>query len=92
MAEQDSHLQHVHSRCHLSLVLLGVAPPCSAPLGVLRPKPLRDKAQSPIRFFLYKGLFFLYIAERKPYRCALCISGCFHLFSFLALFCVVLVR
>jgi hypothetical protein len=39
------------SRCRLSLVLLGVAPFRSAPLGVLRPKPRWGRAWSPIWFF-----------------------------------------
>jgi hypothetical protein len=43
----------VRSRCRLRPVLLGVVPPRSAPLGVLRPKPLRGKAWSPIWFFFF---------------------------------------
>jgi hypothetical protein len=39
------------SRCRLHLVLLGVAPFRSAPLGVLRPKPLWGRARSPSGFF-----------------------------------------
>jgi hypothetical protein len=38
-------------RCRLCLVLLGVAPFRSAPLGVLRPKPPWGRAWSPIWFF-----------------------------------------
>jgi hypothetical protein len=41
------------SRCRPGLVLPGVAPPPSAPSGVPRPKPLWDKAWSPICFFLH---------------------------------------
>jgi hypothetical protein len=44
-------------RCHLCLALLGVAPFCSAPLGVLRPKPRWGRAWSPIW-----GFFFFNIA------------------------------
>jgi hypothetical protein len=41
--------------CRLRLVLLAVAPPLSAPLGVLRPKPPRGKAWSPSCFVCFQS-------------------------------------
>jgi hypothetical protein len=65
------------SRCRLCLVLLGVAPFSSAPLGVLRPKPRWGRAWSPIWFFFFPPLL-----PRVPqywlwcrlYQCTLCNS------------------
>jgi hypothetical protein len=42
-------------RCRLRLVLRGVAPSCSAPLEVLRPKPRWGKAWSPIWFLFWSS-------------------------------------
>jgi hypothetical protein len=50
-------------RCRLRLVLLGVAPFRSAPLGVLRPKPRWVRAWSPTCVFFCRALASLHVEE-----------------------------
>jgi hypothetical protein len=69
------------SRCSLCLVLLGVAPFRSAPLGVLRPKPRWGRAWSPIcccsSSFLVAGLCRSHLVKICPQTSRFCMwSAC----------------